>query len=522
MYKERLNVRAINYIGRISGDDQLSYYLYNGHEDVVQTVSEAGEVENQYDYDIFGNPILTVEVYANAIRYAGEFFDAETGLYYLRARYYNPYTGRFISEDSYWGEDANPLSLNLYTYAYNNPIMYVDPSGHIPIIEDIIDAIMDFFDRDDRDDKDDRENDSKEDQKDEIIKEIDKQKEIWLREESGAGKNRVDWTEKQREAHERAEGLRRELARLEEGNELVERLVRERGQEAGTWEEYKRDRKAKEIESKRERGERITEIDRAEYIKLDAMVKVSERLRRDVSESLDADEIISQIKEDWFGDRNLSTADMDAVLDQTLLQQKTTKQQVVAASNEIGGKTVRFKLNEFFRLDIETQIMYIDRYLRYGEQSIPEEIRTQVIVMADMRDFSPGGAGVRIVRMGKAVITAINDVKVAKAMNGARGTGEVAKETRVIGHYPEYIEKSKELGTKPYSIPDNVWNKMTKEEQWAANQKFLDRAIAKDAEFVLATPLDKVRPGSYLQKEIEYLLSHGYKLSTDGTKLIKK
>lgn len=76
----------------------------------------------------------------------------------------------------------------------------------------------------------------------------------------------------------------------------------------------------------------------------------------------------------------------------------------------------------------------------------------------------------------------------------------VAKETRVIGLYPEYIEKSKELGTKPFSIPDNVWNKMTKEEQWAANQKFLDRAIAKDAEFVLATPLDKVRPGSYFAK----------------------
>ncbi|MCL6457769.1 MAG: hypothetical protein K6T85_07165 [Gorillibacterium sp.] len=62
---------------------------------------------------------------------------------------------------------------------------------------------------------------------------------------------------------------------------------------------------------------------------------------------------------------------------------------------------------------------------------------------------------------------------------------------------------------------------MTKEEQWAANQKFLDRAIVKDSEFVLATPLDKVHPDSYLQKEIEYLQSQGYKLSPDGTKLIK-
>ena len=43
---------------------------------------------------------------------------------------FNPYTGRFISEDSYWGEDVNPLSLNRYTYVYNDPIQYVDPSGH--------------------------------------------------------------------------------------------------------------------------------------------------------------------------------------------------------------------------------------------------------------------------------------------------------------------------------------------------------------------------------------------------------
>jgi len=96
----------------------------------VQTVSEAGTVENQYDYDIFGNPTLTIEVYAASIRYAGEFFDTETGLYYLRARYYDPYVGRFISEDTYEGKINDPLSLNRYTYAHNDPIMYVDPTGH--------------------------------------------------------------------------------------------------------------------------------------------------------------------------------------------------------------------------------------------------------------------------------------------------------------------------------------------------------------------------------------------------------
>ncbi|RCX18763.1 RHS repeat-associated protein [Anaerobacterium chartisolvens] len=124
-------VRGVNYIARLDSSNEASYFMYNGHGDVVQTVNAAGEVQNSYDYDIWGNPTLTVEEYACAIRYAGEFMDAETGLYYLRARYYDPYVGRFISEDSYWGEDSSPLSLNRYTYCENDPVNYIDPTGHL-------------------------------------------------------------------------------------------------------------------------------------------------------------------------------------------------------------------------------------------------------------------------------------------------------------------------------------------------------------------------------------------------------
>ena len=122
---------GVNYIGRVDKSNKTSYFMYNGHGDVVQTIAENGTVENQYDYDIFGNPTLTVEPqYSSAIRYAGEFYDEETGLYYLRSRYYNPMTARFLSEDTVTGNPNDPLSLNLYTYCSNNPIMYVDPTGH--------------------------------------------------------------------------------------------------------------------------------------------------------------------------------------------------------------------------------------------------------------------------------------------------------------------------------------------------------------------------------------------------------
>ena len=70
--------------------------------------------------------IKTVE---NRFGFAGEMLDAVTGQYYLRARFYNPVIARFLSEDTYYGD-----GLNLYAYCHNNPVRYVDPSGHEGLI----------------------------------------------------------------------------------------------------------------------------------------------------------------------------------------------------------------------------------------------------------------------------------------------------------------------------------------------------------------------------------------------------
>ncbi|WP_432776282.1 RHS repeat-associated core domain-containing protein [Brevibacillus gelatini] len=68
---------------------------------------------------------------SNPYQYSGEMYEEQTGFYYLRARYYDPKVGRFVSEDTYKGRVENPLSLNRYTYVENNPLRYVDPTGHI-------------------------------------------------------------------------------------------------------------------------------------------------------------------------------------------------------------------------------------------------------------------------------------------------------------------------------------------------------------------------------------------------------
>lgn len=109
-----------------------TYYIQNAHGDVVNLADSTGEITKTYKYDAFGVEKNIDKSDTNAFRYCGEYYDAETGTVYLRARYYDPTIGRFISRDSIVGDNTDPLSLNLYTYCYNNPIIGIDPSGHIP------------------------------------------------------------------------------------------------------------------------------------------------------------------------------------------------------------------------------------------------------------------------------------------------------------------------------------------------------------------------------------------------------
>ena len=76
-----------------------------------------------------------------AHKFTGQRLDDETGLYFYNARYYDPEIGRFCSADSLIQNPSDPQTLNRYTYAGNNPVLYVDPSGHfffLPFIASVV------------------------------------------------------------------------------------------------------------------------------------------------------------------------------------------------------------------------------------------------------------------------------------------------------------------------------------------------------------------------------------------------
>ena len=124
------NLRGHQLISREEGNTK-AYYLFNGHGDVTKLIDESEEIIADYEYDIYGlEKKVEEDLINNPYRYAGEYYDEETGLYYLRARYYNPEIGRFISEDTYRGDLMDPLTLNYYVYCQGNPIKYTDPSGN--------------------------------------------------------------------------------------------------------------------------------------------------------------------------------------------------------------------------------------------------------------------------------------------------------------------------------------------------------------------------------------------------------
>ena len=103
--------------------------------ELVAILDENGNTVVSYGYDAWGAPLWCTGELAETLgkvqpfRYRGYVYDEETGLYYLRSRYYNPDLGRFVNADRVFDANASVTTYNQYAYCDNCPVIYLDSEG---------------------------------------------------------------------------------------------------------------------------------------------------------------------------------------------------------------------------------------------------------------------------------------------------------------------------------------------------------------------------------------------------------
>ena len=116
-------------------NDTLYSYVKNLQGDIVAILDSTGTAVVNYVYDAWGRPISKTGSMAGTLgtvqpfRYRGYVYDEETGLYYLRSRYYNPNLGRFVNADRVFDANASVTTYNQYAYCDNCPVIYLDSEG---------------------------------------------------------------------------------------------------------------------------------------------------------------------------------------------------------------------------------------------------------------------------------------------------------------------------------------------------------------------------------------------------------
>ena len=119
------------------GTNSPQYMIHDGHGSVRQVANLAGTVTSNYHYDAYGKMLPRSDTPETKILYVGQMWDSDLGFYDNWHRWYDPPTGRFNQEDTFAGNNYDPISLHKYLYAHANPINGIDPSGQMSLTEGI-------------------------------------------------------------------------------------------------------------------------------------------------------------------------------------------------------------------------------------------------------------------------------------------------------------------------------------------------------------------------------------------------
>ena len=126
---------VIGFTRTANGTDTEYFYVKNFQGDILKVITATGTEAATYTYDSWGKLLTSTGdlADANPLRYRGYFYDTETGLYYLKSRYYDPEVCRFINADAYASTGQGILGLNMFTYCICSPVTLYDPSGRLTI-----------------------------------------------------------------------------------------------------------------------------------------------------------------------------------------------------------------------------------------------------------------------------------------------------------------------------------------------------------------------------------------------------
>jgi len=121
-------------VSRIDAGGTAAYFHYDVRGSTTALSDSTGALTDEYAYDPFGNVANVAGTTANLFKYVGRYgvMDEGNGLSCIRARYYSPQLGRFVTKDPTTGEDGDSQSLNRYIYAMNNPVRRIDITGFSP------------------------------------------------------------------------------------------------------------------------------------------------------------------------------------------------------------------------------------------------------------------------------------------------------------------------------------------------------------------------------------------------------
>ena len=116
---------------RFDGNYANKYFFYNcdirGSVSII--INPEGSLVKGYDYEEFGKTADKGDsLFKNTTKFTGALHDLSANLYYMDSRFYNPITGRFLTQDTYSGNPYEPRTQHLYSYCSNDPVNFIDPT----------------------------------------------------------------------------------------------------------------------------------------------------------------------------------------------------------------------------------------------------------------------------------------------------------------------------------------------------------------------------------------------------------